>query len=815
MEKGFFTGHVTMHEVPGNAISEADRCKLTSAIFVAVLLGLVTSALLTSTPLYAATNSNAQGQNDYAGSLSCRHCHEQFYKLWAPSHHGLAMQPYTAEFAKANLTPQAEDIKVGGFQYRVEIEANKGWVLEIGPEEKKTYPMVHVLGGKNVYYFLASYEKGRLQTLPLAYDVNKKQWFDTAASGVRHFPGVHRDEPVHWTDPLYTFNTSCHSCHVSQLSTNYDLKTDTYHTTWAEPGINCETCHGPSDQHVKTYQQAATTGNEPDDLKLISTKTFSVEQTNSMCNSCHAKMSPVSTSFMPGEKYFDHFNLITLENPDFYPDGRDLGENYTMTSWRMSPCVKSGKLDCMHCHTSSGRYRFKDPAKANDACMPCHKERIENAQAHTHHAADSEEGRCIACHMPMTKFAHMNRTDHSMRPPAPAATLAFKSPNACNLCHADEDAAWADKHVRQWHTRDYQKKILDQAHLIDGARRQDWTHLDAILHYVSRNDRDEVTAASLIRLLRSCDSEKKWSGIVKALKNDPSPLVRAGAAEALDNYLTGESLKALLGATHDNYRLVRVRAAASLASIPPERLRDEYQKDLRKATAEYLEGLQARSDDYVNHYNLGNFYLARRDTDQAIRSFETAIRLRPDYMASHVNAAFAYNAAGRNDQAEASFRKALELDPNNVVTHINLGMLLGEQSRLQEAEGAFRRALKVDPNSAVAAYNLGVTLAPQQPTKAVKWCGKAYQLRPDEPKYGYTYAFYLHQSEDTAGAIDVLQNMVKRQAPYSDAYALLGAIYVKNREHDKAVEIYQAATKNRQLPERERKGFETMIERLR
>jgi len=57
--------------------------------------------------------------------------------------------------------------------------------------------------------------------------------------------------------------------------------------------------------------------------------------------------------------------------------------------------------------------------------------------------------------------------------------------------------------------------------------------------------------------------------------------------------------------------------------------------------------------------------------------------------------------------------------------------------------------------------------------------------------------------------------MVKRQVPYSDAYALLGAIYVKQGKPDKAVEIYQAATKNRRLPEQERKSFETMITRLR
>ncbi|MEA3226645.1 MAG: tetratricopeptide repeat protein, partial [Planctomycetota bacterium] len=207
-------------------------------------------------------------------------------------------------------------------------------------------------------------------------------------------------------------------------------------------------------------------------------------------------------------------------------------------------------------------------------------------------------------------------------------------------------------------------------------------------------------------------------------------------------------------------------------------------------------------------------YLARRQTDQAIRSFETAIKLRPDYLASHVNAAFAYNAAGRNDKAETSFQKALELDPNSVAAHLNLGMLLGEQSRLGEAEDAFRQAFKVDPNSAVAAYNLGVILAPRKPTEAIKWCGKAHQLQPDEPKYGYTYAYYLYQSQNVAKAVNVLEGMVKRQLPHSDAYGLLGSIYQKRGEFHKAVQVYLAAIKNHQLPQRDRTAFEAIIKRL-
>ena len=360
----------------------------------------------------------AKAYHGYAGSKSCMACHEKFYQLWSTSLHGLAMQPYNAEFGKTTLTPQGGDVAIGKFKYRADL--TKGSVSETGPKGTTQYRIKHVLGGKNVYYFLTPFPRGRLQTLPLAYDIKKKTWFDTAASGVRHFPGTERDQPVSWRDPGYTFNTGCYNCHVSQLSSNYDLKTDTYKTTWAEPGINCETCHGPSAGHNRVMKETPK-GKQPKDLNIISVKKFTPEQHNASCSGCHAKMSPVTATFTPGDRFFDHYDITTLEDPDFYPDGRDLGENYTYTSWLMSSCAKAGKINCVTCHTSSGRYRFKAEEKANDACMPCHEKQVKNAPAHTHHKAGTVGSKCVSCHMPMTSFARMNRTDHSMLPPAPSS----------------------------------------------------------------------------------------------------------------------------------------------------------------------------------------------------------------------------------------------------------------------------------------------------------------------------------------------------------------------------------------------------------
>jgi tetratricopeptide (TPR) repeat protein len=416
--------------------------------------------------------------------------------------------------------------------------------------------------------------------------------------------------------------------------------------------------------------------------------------------------------------------------------------------------------------------------------------------------------------MPTTEFARMTRSDHSMRPPAPAATLAFKSPNACNLCHSDEDAEWADEHVRQWHDNDYQQSILELGNLVNSARTQDWRMLDEVLAYIRRPDRDEMAATSLIRLLRMSDSQKQWPVLIGALQNDPSPAVRAAAADVLGANLTDSSLRALFAATRDEYRLVRIRAATSLARVPAEMVPDSDRQHLAAATVELKAALGAHPDDYVSHYNLGNFHMDRRDYPQAILAFEAAIKLRADYLPSYVNASLAYNAAGQNGKAEASLNAALKIDPNNLAAHLNLAMLVAEQGRMGQAEAAFVAALKSDPNSAVAAYNLGIILAKDRMPEALEWCGKASLLEPDNHKYAYTYAFYLRQSGSTDRAIGVLRGLIDKQIPYADAYFLLGDIYENQQAFEKAKDVYSAGLALPGIPEQQRYGFAARIRQI-
>jgi len=737
-----------------------------------VCLGSLTITLY-SAPVWAAGEHTAKSPSShksegYAGSSSCRECHEKFYQLWSSSMHGLAMQPYTAVFAKEKLTPQQNAITINKARYLADIK--EGVVIETGRKGTKKYSIEHVLGGKNVYYFLTPFTRGRLQTLPVAFDVNKKEWFDMAASGVRHFPGGERGAAVSWTEYPYTFNTACYSCHVSQLSTNYDPKTDTYRTTWAEPGINCETCHGSSVEHNE-IAKATPKGQAIPELRIIRTRTMTKMQRNDLCSSCHAKASPLTVEYRPEERFYDHFDLVTLEDPDYYADGRDLGENYTLTSWSMSPCFKSGAIDCMHCHTSSGRYRFKKE-KFNNACSPCHEDKVKDPSAHTHHPVESEGSRCISCHMPKTAFARMNRSDHSMLPPAPAATMAYKSPNACNICHVDKDAEWADRIVTQWRTRDYQAPVLKRAALIEAARRRDWTKLPEMLAYISDPKRDEIFAASLIRLIQPTQDQKLFDTLLAAAK-DPSPLVRGAAVQALGLIPTTESLQALIVATGDDYRLVRVRAAAGIAAFPRMTAPPAYQAQLKKASDEYLASITARPDQWTSHYNMGNYLLGRGEAKKAVASYQAALRLDPQAVMAMVNTSIAYAQMGENDKAERSLQKALKQAPDNAAANVNMGLLKAEKSDLEAAEKHLKKAFKADPQMAQAAYNLCIITAKDRINEAVSWCRKASDLRPQEPKYAYTLAFYLNQKGDRDGAVSILKAILERYPQYKDAEMLL------------------------------------------
>jgi len=739
----------------------------------------------------------------FAGSASCRECHQQFYDLWSGSFHGMSMQSFTRDFGKSNLTEQIIAIRIGTNSYWMDLE--RCVVLEADGGRTNQYGVKLVIGGKDVFYFLTQLERGRLQVLPIAYDSRQKEWFDTTASAMRHFDH-HSDEALFWKERPFTFNTSCFNCHVSQKANHYDVESDSYHTSWGEPGINCETCHGPSSEHVRLFRNRKGSDPMPEDMKLVVVRKLTVKERNEMCASCHAKIFPLTDEFVPGEKFFDHFDLAGLEDADFYPDGRDLGENYTYTQLLLNPCMKSGKLDCLHCHTSSGRFRHQ--SNPNNACLPCHEEKVRHVADHSHHRQEGKGALCISCHMPTTEFARIRRSDHSMRPPMPRLTQTFHSPNACNLCHTNRDVAWAEKNVRLWHSGDFQTAELRRAALIDAARKKDWSKLPEMLSFLSERDQNEVFTVSLIRLLRDCSSESKKAVFIKLLES-PSPWVRASAAEALDSASDTESQNALLKLINDSCRLVRIRAASSLSRVSQKDLSPEQQAKVQRTTQELVMSIGILPDLWLSHYDLGNLYIRQGNVEKGVAEFQTALRFQSNAFPVHVNLALALNSIGRNDESEFQLREAIRITPTNIVAQLNLGMLMSEMNRQTEAENVFRQVIKLDPSCAQAAYNLGVLTSRTKPEQTLQWCEKAASIRPEEPKYAYSLAYFQMQQGKGTAAVETLKKLIQIHPQYVPAYLLLGKIHEASGDFTNAVLVYRQAAANTQLTEKIREQFST------
>jgi predicted Zn-dependent protease len=87
-----------------------------------------------------------------------------------------------------------------------------------------------------------------------------------------------------------------------------------------------------------------------------------------------------------------------------------------------------------------------------------------------------------------------------------------------------------------------------------------------------------------------------------------------------------------------------------------------------------------------------------------------------------------------------------------------------------------RRLHRGFPGKCRAAYNLCIITAKDRIGEAVSWCRKASDLRPQEPRYAYTLAFYLDQKGEKTEAVRILKGLLEKYPQYKDAERLLHEI---------------------------------------
>ncbi len=681
----------------------------------AVLCG----ALAFAGPAVATTSSDrvtAQpvSATGYVGSSSCKSCHESQFAAWSSSTHARAMRatssPTEASPSKATFGKGSAGIAEFGSKSGV----NSVSVQESGKQTKLELP--YLLGTRPMEQYLAATGKGRVQALPVAFDVDKKEWFDIFA-GEERLSG----EFGHWTGRGMNANSQCIECHSTGFQKGYDSAGDAYHSSWAEMGVGCESCHGPGATHAKdpkapygpfgksariaefrpapTSVTSSPVNSNPDSVSPAAVPPPAASVMLETCATCHSVRRTIADGFVPGARFLDHYEPSILDEDLYWPDGSVRSESYEWGSFVQSRMYAAG-VNCLACHdVHSGGLR----AEGNGLCLSCHESTFES-HAHTAHAEGTAASQCVSCHMPESVFmARDKRRDHSLAVPDPLLARESGLPSACESCHADRGReVLATDAERLWPRLKVERfaKRRSIAKAFAEARVGNAESTDRILECLSGSLCDTVILrASAARLtVRLPLTERVVGPLLEALK-DPDPLVRSAAAFALSDVDPREPAlrQSLSTAAVDASRAVRVNAAWALRTAETDQLPEEQARSLDKAFDEWRAATMTLSEAPESWHTLGVFESMRKDAGAAETAYRKAISIEPRATPTYHNLAMLLAATGRIDDSRKEFEALLAIDDSSAAAWYALGVIHGEQKNWKEAARALARCLKLDP----------------------------------------------------------------------------------------------------------------------
>lgn len=342
--------------------------------------------------------------DQYVGSKACQSCHRDVFEQHADSQHQRMMRPVSQP-----------GVVVADFETHAEQ-------LPFRQEDA-----VWAIGGKWEQQFMG--HDGEAETLLPGEWLGGVQKWDLSG-----WDGWERPVPLE----------RCHGCHTVGL----DVKTGTF----VEANIGCESCHGPSAWHVKTWG--------------IGRIYSGVE--SEICGQCHTRgMEPSGKyyfpiSYRPGEQTnlteVFRFNAPTLgqESSHWWANGHARERHQEFSAW--SQGGHANALKSLLSPTYDGRF-----GAVNDECLRCHAaesilserekptlEGVSNgvtcAVCHESHGPlDRTRTECVECHETGASYHRPeSNTDHVPCPPAAKV--------GCVDCHMPATAKVGGKYQLHSHS---------------------------------------------------------------------------------------------------------------------------------------------------------------------------------------------------------------------------------------------------------------------------------------------------------------------------------------------------------------------------
>lgn len=749
---------------------------------------LATVVVLLSIPLYlsrgpAPVEKSEGASARFVGSQNCRDCHRPQYDLWAQSHHRWAMAEATQETVKGDFNDVV--FEKNGIRSKFYRRDNQFFVHTQGPKGKmEEFEIRYTFGWTPLQQYLIAFPGGRLQCLPIAWDVHRRQWYHLYPDNPPP-----PDDWLHWTNQAQNWNGMCAECHSTDLKKNYDPTTDTFNTTWSEISVGCEACHGPGSAHVGWAQMPEMGRPHLKDAGLtVSTRNLSARQQIELCAPCHSRRMSLDDNIHRHADFLDYGIPQLLTENMYFADGQILDEVYVYGSFMQSK-MYARDVRCSDCHDVHSGHRQK---KGNALCLQCHRAAAYDTKAHHFHKKKGEAGQpirsasgeilfevgsgaqCEQCHMPGRNYMGIDyRPDHSFRVPRPDLSPTIDTPNACNRCHVGQTTRWSIDAVQKWYGPS--SKRAHYGRLLDAGRKRQPEALTPLIGLSQDRLYPTIVRATALALIGSYHHAEGQGAIQRAL-SDEEALMRQTAA-AHFNANNERMLQHLGPLLYDPVRAVRIEAARRLTAIPAGDMPKPLSTAFLTALSDYRNVMERSADFPASRHNLGNLNEALGNTAEAISQYQKAFAMDPAFYPAKVNLAMLYNRQGRNEDGKKLFSEVVRDHPDLHEVKYSFGLLLAEMKEFERAADVMAQAASGLPQRSRIHYNLSLLRQRlNQDREAEASLQRALALEPQNPDYLYALAVFYFQKGLLDPARAIAQRMLTLPATHQMGQQLINAI---------------------------------------
>jgi tetratricopeptide (TPR) repeat protein len=260
------------------------------------------------------------------------------------------------------------------------------------------------------------------------------------------------------------------------------------------------------------------------------------------------------------------------------------------------------------------------------------------------------------------------RQDHSFRIPRPDVSATTDSPNACNQCHIDEDAAWSLAAIKEWYGKDWP---LDRhfGEAIRAGQMGALGSLEELLELIEQPGQASMVQATALGFAGSRPDPALYRTLFEK-RADDEPLIRMAVASAATGLGARERLRLL----EDPVLSVRQEAGAHLMDLPPDAMTGDQAATVAKAIEEFMEVQRVNADHSSGRLRLGYYYALRGEVRRFEEAYREAIGLEPGFVPAYANLADLYRQTGLDSEGEVVLRTGLaEVDA--AALHHALGLL--------------------------------------------------------------------------------------------------------------------------------------------